>query len=73
MGKGKPRKYPDKPQNKKGGFCQACDTINGKDFCEYGEDTNICKGNPHNCIKTELHKRASMSDIQKIEENRKDE
>lgn len=71
MGKNKPRWYPNKKQNKIGGICASCDVIDEKMFCEYGDDTKICKGNPHNCIKTFYHKNASLSDNQKIEINRK--
>ncbi len=65
MGKGKPRHNPDKLQNKKGRWCGACEEIDGKLNCNYGEDTSICKGNPHNCIKTLYHTVASLSDKQK--------
>lgn len=71
MGKGKSRLFPDKRQNKKGFWCGACDEINGKLHCEYGEDASICKGNPHNCIKTLYHHQATLSDKQKIELRRK--
>lgn len=79
MSKGKPRLYPDKRQNKKGKWCSACDSgfkekVNNKSWfdeesqtyciCEYGEDVNICHGNPHNCIKTYYHRAASRSNIQ---------
>lgn len=86
MGKGKPRHNPDKRQNKKGGWCGACDNgfpekVNNKSWydveskswciCEHGEDVNICKGNPHNCIKTMYHNMATRSDNQKIEDYHK--
>lgn len=60
MGKGKPRQNPDKPQNRIGGFCSYFDEC-------LGVETSICKGNPHNCVKTKYHKMASMSDKQKNE------
>ena len=71
MGKGKPRKYPDKKQNLMGGWCQQCDIpapMNDNNMnCELGYDTHICNGNPHNCIKVKYHQQASLSDRQKNE------
>lgn len=64
MAKGKPRHNPDKPQNNKPLVCPYYETYSwmpGIAYCEGGE-TNaayICKGNPHNCIKTYLHRNAS--------------
>lgn len=64
MSKGKPRHDPNKPQNNKPLICPYYETYSwmpGVANCEGGE-TNaayICKGNPHNCIKTYLHKEAS--------------
>lgn len=74
MSKGKPRWYPDKPQNKYGSTCPMCEEIPQSDgtvhlHCECGgnqADIKVCKGNRHNCIKTKLHINASRSDIQKI-------
>jgi hypothetical protein len=55
MGKGKLRHNPDKPQNKKGGFCQYFEETG----CEGGYgDTKKCIGNPHNCVKTKYHRLA---------------
>lgn len=60
MSKNKPRKYPDKPQNKKGYWCDYCEIINGKMNCEAGAPAHIveevCKGNPHNCCKVTYRK-----------------
>lgn len=67
MGKGKPRHHPEKRANQKGWWCQGCEEIDGKLYCEGGYgDTEICKGNPHNCIKTFYHAAASLSDKQKM-------
>ena len=67
MGKGKPRKYPDKKANKRGGFCSHCEEINGELHCNYEgkRGAEICKGNPHNCIKVSGRKTASLSEIQR--------
>ncbi len=68
MGKNKPRKYPDKKQNKYGDWCQYAEEHNGSIICEGGYgDTNICKGNRHNCIKVKYHQMATLSDKQKNE------
>ena len=75
MGKGKPRHNPDKPQNKYGSSCQWLEEIQMPDgnvylHCQQSgirdTSTRICKGNRHNCVKTYLHKEASKSDAQKI-------
>lgn len=70
MGKGKPRHNPDKPQNKYGSWCSACDEIDGVLYCEvpgYGKRAaKICKGNRHNCCKVEYANEARKSDIRKI-------
>jgi len=77
MSKGKPRHNPNKPENLKGDWCGACDVISDDEGnvldmnCEYGENTHIFLGNPHNCLKTELTKLASLSDKQKNEIRRK--
>lgn len=73
MGKGKPRWYPDKKQNKYGDWCSACEDVNDKLYCEAHQGTNatdICKGNPHNCCKVKYHKEATKSDIRKINDRR---
>jgi O-succinylbenzoate synthase len=65
---GKPRHDPDKKQNKYGFWCQCAEEHDdGTITCEgnYG-DTSICKGNPHNCVKTKYHRLASRSDRQKF-------
>lgn len=78
MSRRKPRHNPNKPQNKLrsspyelcGAYHEETNVnINGKDFhrdpyCQYdGEKAaTICKGNRHNCLKTHLHRRASMKD-----------
>jgi hypothetical protein len=67
LSKGKPRHNPNKPQNKYGDWCSYCDEVNGKLYCEQGKDANICKGNPHNCIKVLYKIAASRSDTQKID------
>lgn len=80
MGKGKPRHNPDKPQNKYGSFCPMVEEISGPDgihlHCECGgkysaQDVKVCKGNRHNCVKTYLHREASKSDVQKINDFRR--
>lgn len=73
MGRGKPRHNPDKKQNKYGNWCDACEEVNGKLYCEAMHGTNatkICKGNPHNCCKVKYHKEATKSDIRKINDMR---
>ena len=67
MGKGKPRWYPDKPQNKMPLICPRYEEHNGGiRYCEQGNvhDADICKGNPHNCVKTRYHRAASRSNKQ---------
>lgn len=73
MGKGKPRRDPNKKQNNYGNWCSACDEIDGKLYCEAMQGTNatkIYKGNPHNCVKVKYHKEATKSDIRKINDRR---
>ena len=66
MSKGKPRHNPNKYQNKKGECCQYYEEYpSGHAACEGGfGDVKICKGNPHNCIKTYYHRLASRSNVQ---------
>lgn len=67
MGSGKPRKYPDKPQNNYPKVCSRYETYkNAPPYCHGGssDDARICGGNPHNCIKTQYHRAASRSDAQ---------
>lgn len=73
MGKGKPRRDPDKRQNRRGDWCQWCEELPGGGLtCEGGRgDANVCKGNRHNCVKTAYRRAASMSDKQKNEARRK--
>jgi len=63
MGKGKQRKYPGKKQNNYPQICPRYETYSwtNKAYCEGGNvgDAEICKGNPHNCIKTKYHRIAS--------------
>ena len=62
MGKDKPRHNPDKAQNNYGDWCQYAEEHEGKIYCEVGYgDTDSCKGNRHNCVKTKYHKLASQS------------
>lgn len=35
------------------------------------QDVKVCKGNRHNCVKTYLHREASKSDAQKINNSRR--
>lgn len=67
MGKNKPRWYSDKPQNNMKIPCSRYEEYsNGMCYCHGGtyDDAKICKGNPHNCIKTFYHRAASRSDKQ---------
>ena len=67
MSKGKVRWYPDKPQNNRQIPCPRYEEyFNGGCYCEQGDsnDAKICKGNPHNCVKTKYHRAASRSDKQ---------
>lgn len=66
MGKNKPRQNPDKKQNKMGNFCQYYEEhASGYVACEgLIGDAKVCKGNPHNCIKTFYRRVASRSNIQ---------
>ena len=85
MGKGKPRWYPEKPQNNYGNFCTACDLIGGRKVCEAGQgtklfgfgqnvhDTDVCQGNPHNCIKLLYRRMAVLSNHKRLEIFRKGE
>jgi hypothetical protein len=70
MSKGKPRWYPDKPQNNMSIPCTRFeDHGNGNYYCEQGtsDDAKTCKGNPHNCVKTKYHRAASRSNKQIID------
>ena len=80
MSKGKPRWYPNKPQNKYGGICPMVEEIPQKDgtiymrcehICGRPEEIKVCKGNKHNCVKTYLHREASKSDARKNNEFRR--
>lgn len=52
MKKRKPRKNPEKFQNKLGNICDYVEKDeNGNERCELGNNINICKGNRHNCCK----------------------
>ena len=67
MGKGEPRHNPDKPQNNRPLICSRYEEYsNGGCYCHGGDskDAEICKGNPHNCVKTKYHRAASRSNIQ---------
>ena len=67
MSKGKARWYPDKPKNNRQMPCPRYEEYsNGCCYCEQGDsnDAKICKGNPHNCVKTKYHRAASRSDKQ---------
>ena len=61
MKKGKPRTNPDKPQNNKVNPCPYYEEHEGFTICEggYTNASTICKGNPHNCVKTLYHREAS--------------
>lgn len=70
MGKGKPRWYPDKPQNNYPIYCTRFEQYsNGLVYCHGGHpaDARVCKGNPHNCVKTKYHRAASRSNKQIID------
>lgn len=70
MGKGKPRRNPNKRQNLYGSWCSYAEEMpSGQITCEnsFIADCKICEGNPHNCIKIKYHNLASMSDRQKNE------
>lgn len=67
MGKNKPRWYPDKPQNNMPLVCPRYEEYSdGGCYCHGGwdYDAKICKGNPHNCVKTFYHRAASRSNKQ---------
>lgn len=66
MGKNKPRHNPDKKQNKMRDFCQYFEKCaSGHIACEgLVGDAKVCKGNPHNCIKTFYRRAASRSNTQ---------
>lgn len=72
MGKGKPRWYPDKKQNKYGKECLWYEiNSKGNSYCEAllmdrGNPTKICKGNRHNCCKVKFAEMQRMNDKQKI-------
>lgn len=71
MGKGKPRWYPDKPQNNYPIYCPRFEQYsNGLVYCHGGwsADARVCKGNPHNCVKTKYHRAASRSNKQIIDD-----
>lgn len=52
MSKGSPRHNPNKPQNDHLMYGEHCSYDDGGRWCEWGgQDTNVCKGNPHNCVK----------------------
>jgi hypothetical protein len=71
VGKGKPRRDPNKKQNLYGSKCSYSEEHNGVGVCEAGiGDWNICKGNPHNCVKVLYKIAASRSDKQKLNEVR---
>lgn len=61
----KKRWYPDKKQNNYPPVCPYFENHNTFFYCQGGETyaANICKGNPHNCIKTKYHRAASKRDI----------
>lgn len=63
--KNKPRHNPDKPQNKKGNVCSHYEKHEHGFICEgnWG-DVNVCKGNPHNCIKNK-YKLAQITKLKK--------
>ena len=69
MSKGKPRWYPEKPQNNRQIPCPRYEEHEGNCYCEQGTsaDAMVCKGNPHNCVKTKYHIAASRSDKQIID------
>jgi hypothetical protein len=60
MAKGKARWFPDKPQNKMGKFCSYYEEYKGGFAACEGliGSVKVCKGNPHNCVKTLYHKLA---------------
>ena len=61
MGKGKPRWYPEKKQNKYGSVCRNLDCVGeSNEHCDLMPtmDTKICKGNRHNCVKIKYKKLA---------------
>ena len=71
MGKGKPRHDPNKRANQRGSFCSHCETSGGINgdvmYCIYDgtRAINICKGNPHNCMKVSLRKAAALKEVQR--------
>ena len=71
MAKGKPRWYPNKPQNTMQLYCPRFEEYkNGICYCHGGhvKDAYTCHGNPHNCVKTKYHKAASRSNKQIIDD-----
>lgn len=65
MGKNRPRKYPDKPQNNYLIPCPRFEDHNGIYYCEGGiGDARTCSGNPYNCVKTYYKRAASRSNVQ---------
>ena len=66
MGKGKPRWYPNKPQNRYGKKCEYYEgNDDGQGCCEalftMKNPTVVCKGNPHNCCKVKYSEMARMN------------
>ena len=67
MVKGKPRKYPDKPQIDYGPECRYRDTCTGG--CERLMWHNgSCNGDRHNCLSGSLKFMASLSPLKRIKE-----
>ena len=67
MGKGKPRKFPDKRQNNHSVDCRYRDTTTGS--CERMLDNNsTCNGNEYNCFSAGMSFIASLSTLKKIKE-----
>lgn len=64
MSKGKPRKHPEKRQNRWGDKCWYFEELS--QTCELlVADTKICKGNRHNCVKIKYKILATRSNRQK--------
>lgn len=72
MSKGKPRWYPAKPQNNMPLVCPRYESHGGTVYCEQGNvgDAQVCRGNPHNCVKTKYHRAASRSNKRIIHDNK---
>lgn len=64
----KKRKYPNKRANELGDRCPYYeDCGDGNFYCECGkskDNLKVCKGNRHNCKKTDYHRAASRSNTQ---------